>query len=57
MKKTFQRRHSLMVADGAVIHKMDYVTIVKEILNLEGHPSRITGSRVTAILLNEGSGR
>ena len=46
-----------MVADGAFIHKLDYVTIFKEILNLEGHPSRITGSRVTAILLNEGSGR
>ena len=35
-----------MVADGAFIHKMDYVTIFKEILNLEGQPSHITGSRV-----------
>ena len=41
-----------MVEDGAFSHKIDYVTIVLEILNLEGHPNRITGSRVTAILLN-----
>ena len=26
--------------------------LFKEILNLEGHPNRITGSTVTAILLN-----
>ena len=38
-----------MVADGAFSH----VTIFVEILNLEGHPNRITGSRVTAILLNK----
>ena len=25
---------------------------LKEILNLKGHPNRITGSKVTAILLN-----
>ena len=41
-----------MVEDGAFIHKMDYVKFF-----LEGHPSRITGSRVMAIVLNEGSGR
>ena len=29
-----------------------YVTIFKEILNLEGHPNRIAGSKVTVILLN-----
>ena len=29
---------------------IDYVTIFLEILNLEGHPNCITGSRVTAIL-------
>ena len=45
-----------MVENGAFIHEIDYVTMFKEILNLEGHQSRITGSRVTAILLNEGSG-
>ena len=41
-----------MVEDGAFSHKVDYVTILKGILNLEGHPNRITGSKVTAILLN-----
>ena len=41
-----------MVGDGAFSHKIDYVTIFKEILNLEGHLNRITGSKVTVILLN-----
>ena len=41
-----------MVGDGAFIHKVDYVTNFKQILNLEGHLNRLTGSRVTAILLN-----
>ena len=31
---------------------IDYVTFFKEILNLEGHPNRITGSKFTAIFLN-----
>ena len=33
-------------------HKVDNVTHFQKILNLEGHPIGITGSRVTAILLN-----
>ena len=41
-----------MVEDGAFSNKIDYVAIVLEILNFEGHHNRITGSRVTAILLN-----
>ena len=41
-----------MVEDGAFSHKIDYVTIFLEILNLEGHQNHVTGSRVTAILLN-----
>ena len=41
-----------MVEDGAFCHKIDYVTIFKEILNPEGYPNCITGSTVTAILLN-----
>ena len=41
-----------MFEDGAFSHKIDYVTILYEILNLEGHLNCITGSRVTAILLN-----
>ena len=42
MKISLHRRHTLTVADGAIF---------KEILNPEGHPDRITGSKVTAILL------
>ena len=42
-----------MVRNGAFGHKIDYLTIFLEILNLEGHQNRITGSGVTAILLNE----
>ena len=42
----------LMVEDGDFSHKRDYVTNLKEILNLDGHPNRITGSKVTPILLN-----
>ena len=41
-----------MVEDGDFSHKIDYVTIFQEILNLEGHPNCITGSKVMAILLN-----
>ena len=41
-----------MVEDDAFSHKIDYVTIFMEILNLKGHPNRITGLKVTAILLN-----
>ena len=52
MKLSLQRRHNLMVEEGAVSHKTDYLTILEEILNFKGHPNRITGSRVSAILLN-----
>ena len=41
-----------MVEDGAFSQKIDYVTILKEILNFGGHPNCIAGSKVTAILLN-----
>ena len=43
-----------MVADGAFSHKIDYVTISLEIINPEGHPNCINGSRVTVILLMDG---
>ena len=41
-----------MARDGAFSNKIDYVTICEQILNLEGHPNRITGSKVISILLN-----
>ena len=40
------------VGDTAFNHKIDCYRKVLDILNLKGHANRITGSRVTAILLN-----
>ena len=42
-----------MVEDGAFSHKIDYVTIFKEILNLEGHPNRITDDNVVGQVLQK----
>ena len=39
-----------MVGDGAFSHKIHL--FFKDILNLKGHTNHITGSEVTAILLN-----
>ena len=52
MKISLRRRHALMIEDNTFSHKIGYVTIFKEILNFEGHPNCITGSKVMAILLN-----
>ena len=41
-----------MVGDGAFSHKIDYVTILKEILNLKGHPNHIAGSKAKVVLQN-----
>ena len=41
-----------MVEDGGFSHKIDNVSINKEILNLKGHLNRFIGSKVTAILVN-----
>ena len=53
MKKSLRRRHAQNVGNGAFSHKIDKVTFFLNILNLKGHPNCITGSRVTAILVNE----
>ena len=52
MKIYLQRRQALTVADGAFSHKIEYVTIFKEIQNPKGHPNRITGVKVMGIFLN-----
>ena len=52
MKISLRRRHAPMVENCAFSHKIDYITIFLEILNLKEHQNGITGSRVTAILLN-----
>ena len=44
--------HAITVADGAFSHKIDYITILKEILNYKGHQNRNNDSKVTEILLN-----
>ena len=41
-----------MLEDGAFSHKIDYVTIFYDILNLEGHPNCTTSSIVMLIFLN-----
>ena len=38
------RRHACLVEDGAFSHKIDYLSILQEILNLKGHPNSITHS-------------
>ena len=43
-----------MLEDGAFSHKINYVTMFLEILNLKDNPNRNTGSKVTVILLNGG---
>ena len=40
MKILLRRRHALMVEDGAFSKKIDWVTILKDILNFEVHPNR-----------------
>ena len=53
MKISLWRCPALVVEDGVFSKKIDHVTIFfLDSLNLEGHPNPITGSRVTAILMN-----
>ena len=52
MKTSLRRRNAQLVGIGAFSHKIDWVSNYFKILNLEENPSRITGSEVTAILLN-----
>ena len=49
VKISLGRRSSLTVDFS---HKVDYDTILKEVLNPGGHLNCITGSKVMAILLN-----
>ena len=44
-------RHAQTVRDSSSSHKKDYVIVPKNFLNPEGHQKRISGSKVTAILL------
>ena len=40
-----------MVRDSPPNYKIDYVIVIKTFLNPEGHQNRISGSKVTAMLL------
>ena len=53
MELSLRGRHALLVEDGVFSHKIKYVSILKDILNHEGHSSKITDSRVTVIALNK----
>ena len=46
-----RRRHAQTVRDSSSSYKIDYVIVIKTYLNPEGHQNRISGSKVTAILL------
>ena len=46
-----QRRHARTVRDSSFSYKKDYVIVIKTFLSPEGHQNRISGSKVTAILL------
>ena len=52
MKISLQRRHAPTVRNGALSHKIDYISNFKDNQNLKGYQYRNTGSRVMAILLN-----
>ena len=43
------RRQAQTDRDGASYHKIDFLTYYWEILNLEGHQNRTSGSKVKAI--------
>ena len=46
-----RRRHAQTVRDSTSSYKIDYVIVIKNFLNPEGHQNPISGSKVTAILL------
>ena len=46
-----RRRHAQTVRDTSSSYKIDYVIVMKNFLNLEGHQNPISGSEVTAIFL------
>ena len=43
--------HTQTVRDSTSSYEIDYVIVIKNFLNLEGHENPIGGSKVTAILL------
>ena len=48
-----QRSHAQTIRDSTSSYKIDYLIIIKNFLNPEGHHNPFSGSKVTAILLKE----
>ena len=46
-----RRRHAQTVRDSTSSYKIDYVIVIKKLLNPEWHQNPTGGSKVTAILL------
>ena len=46
-----RRRHAQTVRDSSSSYEIDYVIVIRTFLNPEGHQNRISGSKVTVILL------
>ena len=46
-----RRRHAQTVRDSSSSYKIDYVIVIKNFLNPEGHQNPISDSKVKAILL------
>ena len=46
-----RRRHAQTVRDSSSSYKIDYVIVIKTFLNPEEHQNRISGLKVTVILL------
>ena len=49
-----RRRHAQTVRDSFSSYKIEYVIVIKDFLNHQGHQNRISGSKVMAILVKEG---
>ena len=47
-------RHAQTVRDSSSSYKIDYVIVIKNYINPEGHQNPISGSKFTAILLKGG---
>ena len=52
VKASLRPHHSQMVEDCACSHKIGYVRVFYEILNLERHQNCTTGSKIIAMMLN-----
>ena len=48
-----RRRHAQTVRDSTSKYKIDYVIVIQNSVNPEGHQNPISGSKVTTILLKQ----